>query len=67
MLKDFKLQMDCRWHLKFIKIKLIRFDFEQLQVLTKSVHSMRDGYIILSIYPASLVLVWTLENVFGMD
>lgn len=36
-------------------------------VLTKSAHTMQDAYLILGIYPASLVLVWTLENVFGLD
>jgi hypothetical protein len=33
----------------------------------KRVHTLMDGYIVLSIYPASLVLVYCLENIAGMD
>jgi len=37
------------------------------QVIPRSVHRVLDGFIILSLYPISLALVWTLENVVGLD
>jgi Ca2+/Na+ antiporter len=37
------------------------------QVVFRSVHRVLDGFVILSLYPVSLALVWVLENVFGMD
>lgn len=33
----------------------------------KNQHSMKDAYLILSIYPLSLVAVWVMENLLGMD
>lgn len=33
----------------------------------KKVHTMSTAYMIISMYPASLALVWTMENILGFD
>lgn len=45
----------------FVEVALVA------QVYFRSVHRVLDGFIILSLYPVSLALVWVLENIFGLD
>eukprot|EP00930_Biecheleria_cincta_P096252 TRINITY_DN88126_c0_g1_i1.p1 TRINITY_DN88126_c0_g1~~TRINITY_DN88126_c0_g1_i1.p1 ORF type:complete len:586 (+),score=136.86 TRINITY_DN88126_c0_g1_i1:117-1874(+) len=36
-------------------------------VLTRRVHRLLDGFVILSFYPISLFIVYFLENIYGLD
>eukprot|EP00930_Biecheleria_cincta_P011011 TRINITY_DN11347_c0_g1_i2.p1 TRINITY_DN11347_c0_g1~~TRINITY_DN11347_c0_g1_i2.p1 ORF type:complete len:585 (-),score=110.89 TRINITY_DN11347_c0_g1_i2:193-1947(-) len=45
----------------FVQIALV------CSVLPRSVHCVLDAFVILSFYPISLALVWSLENIYGMD
>merc|ERR1719375_1574866 len=38
-----------------------------ISAMTKSVHRLADGLLVLCFYPISLGLCWTLENKFGWD
>jgi len=38
-----------------------------LMVLTRRVQKLKDAYFLLALYPASLLLVWVLENKLGLD
>lgn len=38
-----------------------------LSVIPRSVHRVLDAFVILTFYPISLALVWSLENIVGLD
>eukprot|EP00930_Biecheleria_cincta_P060673 TRINITY_DN46290_c0_g1_i1.p1 TRINITY_DN46290_c0_g1~~TRINITY_DN46290_c0_g1_i1.p1 ORF type:complete len:502 (-),score=123.22 TRINITY_DN46290_c0_g1_i1:52-1557(-) len=45
----------------FVQVALVA------NVMGRSVHRVVDGFIIMSLYPISLFIVWFLENIVGMD
>lgn len=38
-----------------------------LLVVFRNTHTLMHGFVVLALYPASLLLVWLLENQFGLD
>jgi Ca2+/Na+ antiporter len=59
---------DLAWEFTAETIVIIVIQvFVALNVLRHRVQRLFDAFVILSLYPLSLALVWVLENVYGLD
>jgi Ca2+/Na+ antiporter len=55
------------WNFTAETISILFVELVMLHFSQKRVQTLRDGYIILALFPLSLVIVMVLENVFGLD